>query len=720
MVQGGARLMDWALLLLVVLAPLPGARALLTVLEREAPPVSLARRALVTLTLWTLLQSVVSLFLGGVGYLDSTGLLVAEAAVACGGLAVLAAVRRRGRGQPAGAFAEWFRAASWGERVVAGLLCAEGLVLLWGQVTKPVTEYDSLAYHLPTIARWLQEARFVPFEQFARDLVASFPFTWEAIASVLVVPLRSDLFVTLPSLLAWVMLGLAVYALATRLGAAGDAAMATVFLLLNIPLLFDQTFAVRSDVALAAFFVAALELFWWFRSTRSPLVAALGAACAAIVCGIKVSGLAYALVLAAAFGALAFAPRTTSPETRPRKDGRAWLLAAGVLLLAVAVAGFWYMRNLAKFGNPLGCFEVRVAGTTLFAGDPVVSGEPGKTTLVHLFQVGNPSHWLILAKTIAYFLGIPFMLTAALAVPALGRRGRGTWLLAAVGVLTLALYLVTPRTGDAGDHGFQITTWIGQAYRYGFAFIAVLAVLAALGATRLRLTGERFLLLGLAGAAAALARPAFEWLMRGHGFKINSWAGLGTYVLAALLSSGALSALAWMAAGILKKLHHRWKVRPPWVPSLGRWRYAIACAGVVAALVVVAGPGWSLRERERQAAYGGIPECLERVAAPEEAVGYLYTHRAYQLFGTDLSRRTRFLGAAVPAPRDSPASHAETFEEWVASLRAQGVRLVAVGPLLPEWQGAREVSWLEDPHGSFMRVCGVDPLHEMVIFRLTR
>jgi hypothetical protein len=709
----------WGLLVLVVLAPLPAVRAVRALLERGGSEVSFVDRLLITLVTWTLLEGAVSLVLGATGHLDRFGLLLAETIVVLGGSGLAGMARRGRRGQPGVGFAAWYDGASRGERALAGLLGGEALLLLAVQLINPVTEYDSLAYHLPTIARWVQEGRFVHFEQFARDLVAAFPFTWEAVASLLVVPLHRDLLVALPSLFAWVTLGLAVYALAVRLGAARDVASAATVLLLNVPLLLDQTFAVRSDVALAAFFVAALEMSWWFRRTRSPVVAALAAACTAVVCATKLSGLAYALVLIAAFAALAWAPAKDPSRAPVKASGAAWMVAAIIGVLAIAVAGFWYARNLVEFGNPLGFVAVRIAGLTLFAGNPGVGGGLSGTTLIHLFDVGNLSHWLILGKTIAYFLGIPFVVLAALVPPVLARRERGTWLLAAVGACALALYLVTPRTGDAGDHGFQITMWIGQAYRYAFAFVAVVAVLAALGATRARLTGKRFLPLGGAAVAAALARPLFQWLMRGGGTKINSWAGLETYALAAVLSGIAVAAFVWVGGRVMAR-RHALPVAPSRPPSLGKWHRPLAGAAAVAAVAVLVGPVQALRERERQVAYEGIPECLSRVAAPGEAVGYLYTHRAYELFGSDLARRTLFLGGSLAGPGGARVGRAATVEEWETLLRRRNVRLVAIGPLLPEWQGAQEVTWLEDARGPFAPVCGTDPLDHMVVFRLER
>jgi hypothetical protein len=712
-------LAHWGLLVLVVVAPLPAVRAVLLVLERGGSQVPSVDRVLVTLVTWTLLESAVGLFLGATGHLDRLGLLLAEMVVALGGLGLVGLARRGWRGRPEGGLAAWVVGASSGERVLAGLLAGETILLLAVQLINPVTEYDSLAYHLPTIARWVQEGRFVHFEQFARDLVAAFPFTWEGIASLLVVPLHRDLFVALPSLLAWVTIGLAVYALAVRLGAARDAAAAVTVLLLNIPLLLDQSFAVRCDVALAAFFVAALEMSWWFRRTRSPVVAALAAACTAVVCATKLSGLAYALVVIAVFAALRWTPMKTSTRAAGKAGAATWIVAALIGVVAIAVAGFWYVRNLADFGNPFGFVAVRLAGFTLFAGHPAVGGGLGATTLLHLFDASNVSHWLILGKTIAYFLGIPFLLLAVLVPPALGRRHRGTWLLAAVGACTLALYLVTPRTGDAGDHGFQITTWIGQAYRYAFAFVAVVAVLGALGATRARLTGRRFLLLGGAAVAAALARPLFQWLMRGGAAKINSWVGLETYAVAVALSALAVAAVLWVGGRVMahRRVSPGASSRPP---SRGKWPRPLAAAAAVAAAAIVVGPLPAVRERARQIAYGGIPACLSRVAAPGETVGYLYTHRAYQLFGSDLARRTRFLGGSLAGPGGARVERAATVEEWVAFLRRRNVRLVAIGPLLPEWQKAREVTWLEDSRGPFAPVCGGDPLDQMVVFRLAR
>src|SRR5262249_26279000 len=134
-------------------------------------------------------------------------------------------------------------------------------------VTQPLIEHDSIGYHLPAVARWLQAGGLAPLDiprqsaQYpVRRQIAYYPYSWELLASLFVLPFGEDLFVATPNLIAWTILGLAIVCIGRRLGASPLHALAGAFCVLALPVTRMTLQTMRVDIPLAAFFLASVAL----------------------------------------------------------------------------------------------------------------------------------------------------------------------------------------------------------------------------------------------------------------------------------------------------------------------------------------------------------------------------------------------------------------------------------------------------------------------------
>ena len=85
--------------------------------------------------------------------------------------------------------------------VIVAAIAVLGVDLGLRLVTEPLADRDSLGYHLPALARWVQAGGLVPLDRV--DQVARYPYTWELVAALPVLAVGQDLLVAVPSLIAW-------------------------------------------------------------------------------------------------------------------------------------------------------------------------------------------------------------------------------------------------------------------------------------------------------------------------------------------------------------------------------------------------------------------------------------------------------------------------------------------------------------------------------------
>ncbi len=358
-----------------------------------------------------------------------------------------------------------------------------GLLLGVLLATKPVTDYDTLAYHFPTIEGWVRNGFHSPPPGFENDQIGTYPYGWEALCAPTWFYLSSKSLVLFPNLIALVLLGIATMQMAERSGASKESARIAALLLLSLPLTVAQVDTMHVDLPLAAFFVSGCYYLHRWATTRFPTDLLLASVCVFLLFAIKMSGVPYAALLI-------LTGLVLGRGTQTRRQATSFTpLALGCALLVLAAALFcaswFYLRNWLQHGNPLGHLPVRIGHYELFPGRSELLAFVTKTSLAHLFDWRNLQHYLVLCKVLAFYLGIPLGLLSLFLLRAFLRRDRKPaldfWWRNLMWMVCLALYSMTPYSGDNGSHNWQITTWIGDPLRYGLPAWSMFAVSSATG-----------------------------------------------------------------------------------------------------------------------------------------------------------------------------------------------------------------------------------------------
>ncbi|MBX3010560.1 MAG: hypothetical protein KF832_03595 [Caldilineaceae bacterium] len=540
------------------------------------------------------------------------------------------------------------------------------LVLFGNLASQPITDYDSLYYHLPFVATLHSSGALSTMAVPAA--VAWYPYGWESLGALWVLPVGEDLLVAFPNLVAWAIVGLAIYALARRGGAATEYAAIGALLPLTMPLMLDQINTLRVDLAVAAFllagFVFALETTRW--QLDFPLMLTLLSV--GLLAATKSSGLLYGALLLAMLATrwVWVGPIAARPRSRLDRltQGGAWLLP----LLTLASASYWYGRNWYFYGNPLGWLEVKLAGWVLWPG-PLMPTALRRSTLAALFDPTQADHWYRLAQQGWYQLALPglllFSLFLLLLYALLFRRSVkapralpvwGTMLL--MGLL-FAFFWVTPFSGDDGTHGWQLTgAWLGQSMRFALPALALLAVCAAWGAARFTLPVGPLIVTALIGSLFTLAQRSTLYLVATVGFGVGL--GLLYWLWPRLQQDG------WV---------RRFVSKPGGLLTIG----LLGLLGTLLALI----PLQQIRTERRPLVYGELPQVIETLTAPQTTIAALYSHQSYLAAGPHLQR------SVLQAPTDFTSP--QQLLDW---LNQHTIEWLVVGPVRPEWPVEPLFHWL--------------------------
>ena len=249
----------FASLCLLLLGPLPASVGIAAVLDVSLFRLGRAHLALMVGIVWVAVQALVALVLGVSNSLSFGSLHVAEIAVALLGLLIwrpwMPEIRRAldlAGDLPAGVDG------------TNGVIVATALVFLcidlaWRSMAWVTRDYDTLAYHLPTMINWYRSGAFVPFAQWSQDQIGSYPYTWEALSTLFLFPFGNASATQLPNVLAWTLLGLATYRVAVTIGATS---LCMLFPQLRFfspfPSICYQTTTLHVDLAFGALFAAAV------------------------------------------------------------------------------------------------------------------------------------------------------------------------------------------------------------------------------------------------------------------------------------------------------------------------------------------------------------------------------------------------------------------------------------------------------------------------------
>jgi Dolichyl-phosphate-mannose-protein mannosyltransferase len=542
---------------------------------------------------------------------------------------------------------------SW---ALAGLaLAALGVYTLaaaWRVSAEPTTDVDSITFHLPNIARWMQSGSVWQVDQFNPLLApGNYPHNGDMLYTTFVQGWENDAFVRLAGLPFAALAGLAVYAIACELRAprATAALAAACFAAMPVVALAATDGAKTDPVMLAAYGAGVLFLLrHWRLGGRFELVlAGLGLGMAF---GTKWYGVTtVAAVVVVWLGALVLA-------RRPRREAG---LDALLLLAVIGLAGgFWLLRNLVESGSPVFPVAVEAFGLTLFdAPRDVVRECVGYRIADYFTDLGVWREHIYPDYRANY--GAPGAVIAVGALVALLisglRRPREPRVLAlcAASLIAAVAYTFTPYTafGPKDD-----PILVGANTRWLVPALLLAAPVAAWAVGR-----------------AGRARPVLEALALvalTEGVRRGFGADAGDVIAAAALA-GAAAALTWLALAGVRRLPRRTCV----AAGAG---LSVLAAGALVAL------GFARQEEYNDGRYtreDPVITWLVENAPKGHRIGLAgvwgtaTTSPVWPAFGERIGNEVAFVGPFV----DGLLREYDSRAEWASAVRRGGYDLLVVG-----------------------------------------
>ncbi len=357
----------------------------------------------------------------------------------------------------------------------------------WLDALAPSEAFDELWYHLPE-ARTLADSHALHLTLGHDPIYGNLPTLMETLyggaLTIRGVPLAHVLHLSI--LASFVLLA----AGAVRsLWGARTAALAVAGIALYSPLLYNATTA-YVDSAATAFEVGAALLFVLWSVRREPGDAAAAALLLGFALAVKYTALVTALPAAALVGVHAF-------RERARR------LPAALAAITILACGYWYGKNLIRFGNPIypfafghpgvsdatyatfvasvHAFGPRTAGAFLdvpsrFADDGNVTaflgfvlaplalfarGPRRASALLLGYTVAYTTYWFWLGSHQTRFLMSAVIVAIVLEAVAIGAARTPVWLAGAAVLAIVAVGVVHVRMNDFGRNvGGAVSAWL--------------------------------------------------------------------------------------------------------------------------------------------------------------------------------------------------------------------------------------------------------------------
>lgn len=567
-----------------------------------------------------------------------------------------------------------------------------------------IFEWDSLWYHLPIAATLARTGAFLPMKLYDADIVVStYPAGAEVFHALGMVVTRSDVMSPLLNIAWAIVFVLAAHVFGQRF-AVGHAATVVALTVLAFPTMVQfEAVSALSEVMSLACMAAAMAFVVVDSGTHSadsrngtshgadrsvgPLI--LTGLAVGLMASTKLVMLGPAVVLMA--GVLVIEWR------RGRARFRRPVIA--FVASALATGGFWYIRNIVRFGNPIPAIHLGVGSWTLPSIQPAGTFLPMLPTLIK----GAGTTGL----STATFGGVSFViLVVPLAVCIAAMTIRKSVELVVFAFVGFAMYAIGLMTPQYARNGVYLNLFSNG--RYLLAGLAA-SLLVAVGFVALEGRARRALLPVVLGI---FVFTALEYLV--HPYRIVWW---GAHAIGA--------PWVWVAALIIActgfvALYTTWRTRRRSITRAGL--AAIGLASV--ALVLFSLPSylsgryrrdgvstsvytWAQRHPDRTIAVA--PYDFADFAATQDQ-GFDWLQRAYALlityplYGRDGSNRVEpvasFDGKRVVRPA--------TCAQWWSELRRIGATEVMVwdpGRVRPQ---SRYVEWTTDAAAT--RLVAVQPI----------
>ncbi|MEG4500082.1 hypothetical protein QUB05_23420 [Microcoleus sp. F10-C6] len=760
-------LWELILFLIIVVGPIPLSLSLAFENQKENSNYSFPHFLLVLLTGWSIAQVCTGLILGSADRLNISAVIIAEILICAIGLIPIYAKNHK-------TFTFW----QWqilqlkqplgkAESLIIVAAAFAGFVLLETLATQPTTNYDSLWFHLPAIARWYQTHSFTLLDAagnwiFEQEQAKVYPYNWHVLSVLCLIPFKEDFLAAFPLLIAWVLEGIAVYLLSVKFGATRINAMAAASLVLTVPMVLNQVNTIHPDLPLAAIFTVGLYLGLSYHSSRSQSELSLFLATAGMLAGIKITGIVYTALLLGGLAILEINKFTLNKNATPATF-RIRRFIKPVLLCGIAccllLGCFWYARNLLQINYPVGdAGEIKVPLQPVPLPSPVPALTPPvqqptptlpapsaspllkiwQSTLAAQFNPSNISHWQTLGLQIIIRLQLPFLAIAlqVLAAPLASIEGKTriinqnnvilTILLASTGIL----YLITPYTsGTAGESIGQISPFLGFNLRYGFPFLSLLGIAAAATATKLKTQNRVVVAVVVVSSISGITSSRIFDLIKNASFTGNSivWGswlidrfksnfGEAITLLIKILTPSfrylAIYPLVYIGLLLLGlmlcKNHPSLISLKNLLASLNKSSYIMIICTCIALMVSASWVAREKRDIARTELYRGIYEYIDKNTVADERIGFFLSSRSYLFYGRNLDRQVLY----VPFKADRLSA-------WIDKLRQNKIRTVGFGPLTEtDAATGKALSWLTSAEGPLQPVFGKDFNTESVLYRL--
>lgn len=759
-------LWELILFLIILVGPIPLCLDLSFDRKPENSNYSFAHFLLVFLTAWSIVQVSIGLILGSCDRLNIYAVILAEFAIFVVGSSFIYYKKSRDFYVINWQKLQLKESLSRGEWRIIFSVTLVGIILLENLATQPITNYDSLWFHLPAIARWYQTGSLTLLDAtgnwiFDHEQARVYPYNWHILSALCLMPFKEDFLTAFPMLMAWVLEGLSVYLLGVKFGATRIHSMGASSLVLTVPMMLNQVNTIHPDLPLSAIFTVGLYLGLSYYKSRDLSELSLFLASTGMLAGIKITGLVYAASLLGGLAILeikrfAFNQKSTQAKFRILHFIKPVLLCG--LACFLLLGGFWYTRNLLHINHPVGDTK-----EILFPLQPVTIPSPvqplpspikppipsiqkppvaplfkiWQSTLAAQFNPSNIDHWKTLGLQIIIRLQVPFMafVFQVLAAPLALTKGKAkiinenTMILTVLLACTGILYLITPySSGTAGDSIGQISPLLSSNLRYGFPFLSVLGIAAAATATLLKTRNPVVVkLVFVSSIFGIISNTIFDTISNASftgdsivwgsllidNFKYNPLKAIQTIgqilapywpdiLIPSIFYIVPISLLGWILLKINPGLG--------WLNNMFYTRRKLSYIVIIFVCIglIVIGNWREQRDVADTKLYRGIYEYIDKNTVPDERIGFFLSSRSYLFYGKNLNRQVLY----VPF-------RADRISAWIDNLRHNGVRIVGFGPLTQTDADTRKaLSWLTSAEGPLEPVFGKDFKTESVLYRL--
>lgn len=545
----------------------------------------------------------------------------------------------------------------------------------------PLNDIDTLNFHLPGIARWIQSGSLWQIDQlFPYFVTGNYPNHGDVVTLAAVLPWRDIAFARFVELPFLALTGLAVYALACELRAPRATAAVFAAAVVMVPALSDYALQGLPDVIMLFAFATGVLFLLRHARTRRPSDLVMGGLALGIAFGTKWYGVTSVAVVLVVWAAASLIARPPVRDVARHGAALAGLIALG--------GGIWMLRNLVESGNPLYPQEIGAFGITVFDGPSgTILDQVGFTVADYLddpsvlrdyIAPGLDDRLGIAGPVIAIGVALAAVAAAVAARrrPPLSGSGGAILAVSAAVALIAAVYAITPGSafGREGEpvQAFTTVRWLVPAPLLG---AGVAAAAGRIGWARP--------LLELAALAAVV-----DGIRRAPDVPLES-----ALQVAAVLAVAA--GLAWLAYATRPQAPSPGRER---LLAPGKARLATAAAAAVAVVAILAVAGRAVQERFARDEYGSF----------DPTIGWIYDnaptgHRiglagiwsvngispAFPAFGPRMRNEVVYVGPW----EDGLLREYERRDPFVAALRRGRYDLLLVGRGQPPLGTVPEERW---------------------------